>query len=229
MWRGLPLRAWGEGVREFESLCRFGVLYLLQLLSVLERVTVCWFFSSQLSLLQLAKSLFLSLDVSILELENLFLIWEVFVLEWTSVCWFFSSQLSVLQLEVSVLELEVSVLELEVSVLELEVSVLELEVSVLDLEVTVLELEVSVLDLEVSVLELVNLFLICEVPAFVFCDFAFHVIVLILLVSIRLVLIWFELLVVAGVVFVNCFNIFLSRCVFCYQSLFYFVGLKNKV
>jgi len=210
VWRGLPLRAWGEGVREFESLCRFGVLYLLQLLSVLERVTVCWFFSSQLSLLQLAKSLFLSLDVSILELENLFLIWEMFVLEWTSVCWFFSSQLSVLQLEVSVLELEVSVL---------------------DLEVTVLELEVSVLDLEVSVLELVNLFLICEVPAFVFCDFAFHVIVLILLVSIRLVLIWFELLVVAGVVFVNFFKIY-----FCLGAYRYFAikacsilsGLKTK-
>lgn len=127
MWRGLPLRAWGEGVREFESLCRFWVLYLLQLLSVLERVTVCWFFSSQLSLLQLAKSLFLSLDVSILELENPFSSWEVFVLEWASVCWFFSSQLSVLQLAKSLfLSLEVSVLELEVSVLDLEVSVLEL-------------------------------------------------------------------------------------------------------
>ena len=40
-------------------------------------------------------------------------------------------------------------------------------------------------------------------PAFVFCDFAFHVIVLIWLVSIRLALIWFVLLVVAGVVFVK--------------------------
>lgn len=175
MWRGLPLRAWGEGAREFESLCRFGVLYLLQLLSILEWVTVCWFFSSQLSLLQLAKYLFLSSDVSILELENPFSSWEVFDLEWTSVCWFFSSQLSGLQSAKSLF---------------------------LSLEVSVLELEVSVLDLEVSVLELVNLFLSWEVPAFVFCDFAFHVIVLIWLVSIRLVLIWFVLLVVADVAFV---------------------------
>ena len=188
MWRGLPLRAWGEGAREFESLCRFGVLYLLQLLSILEWVTVCWFFSSQLSLLQLAKYLFLSFDVSILELENPFSSWEVFDLEWTSVCWFFSSQLSGLQLAKSLF-----------------------------------------LSLEVSVLELVNLFLSWEVPAFVFCDFAFHVIVLIWLVSIRLVLIWFVLLVVADVAFAG--FIFLSRCVckFCYQSLLYFVELKNKV